>query len=54
MILEASVVFKELILEEHWVSSVGTYLWHWGAKTVGEGPKDTWKEEEEVFDSTEV
>ena len=37
-------------MEEHWVYSVSTYLWHYGGNTVGEGCKDKWKEEEEVFD----
>ena len=51
MISEASTFFKGRILEEHWVSSVSTYLWPWGVETVGEGSKDMWEEEEEVFDS---
>ena len=48
--LEALAVFKGLILEEHWVSSISTYLWTWGVETVGEGSKDKREEEEEVFD----
>ena len=51
-ILEASVVFKEISLEEHWVSSVSTYLWPWGVETMGGGSEDKWEEEEEVFDLT--
>ena len=34
-ISEASVVFMERILEEHWLSSISTYLWPWGVKTMG-------------------
>ena len=34
-ISEASSVFKEQIMEEHWVSSVSTHLWTWGVETVG-------------------
>ena len=41
-------------MEEHWVSSVSTYLLPWGVDTVGEGSEDKWEEEEEVFDSIEV
>ena len=52
-ILEASAVLKKQILEEHWVSSVSTYLWPWGIETVREGSKDMWEEEEEVFDLIE-
>ena len=40
-------------MEEHWVSSVSTYLWPWGVNTVAEGPEDKWEEEEEVFNSIE-
>ena len=47
---EASEVFKKLIPEENWVSSVRTHLWTWGVKAVGEGYEDKWEEEEEVFD----
>ena len=38
--------FQEQIMKEHWVSSVGTYIWPWWVKTLVEGPKDEWKEEE--------
>ena len=43
MILESSAVFREQILEEHWMSSASTHLWTWGAETVGEGSKDKCK-----------
>ena len=49
MISETLAVFKEQILEEHWMSSVITYLWPWGVKTVGELSKDKWEVEEEVL-----
>ena len=39
-ILEALAVFKERTMKEHWVSSVSTYIWHWGVKTVEEGSGD--------------
>ena len=52
MISEASAVFKERILEVHWMSSISTYLWTQGVETVGEGYTVNWKEEEEVFDPT--
>ena len=32
-------------MEEHWVSSISTYIWPWGVKTVGEGSEDNWEEE---------
>ena len=52
-ISEASEVFKEQIMEEHWVFSVSTYLWPWGVETVVEGSGYKWEEEEEVFDYIE-
>ena len=41
-ISEALAVFKERIMEEHWVSSVSTHLWPLGINTVGEGSRDKW------------
>ena len=51
LILEFSLVFKEQILEEYWVTSVIIYLWPSGVETVGEGSEHKWEEEEDVFDS---
>ena len=51
--MEALALFKERILEEHWVSSVSTYILPWGVQTLVEGSKDKLEEEEEVFDLTE-
>ena len=42
-ILEALEVFKELIMEEHLVSYVSTYLWPWGVDTLVEGYKYKWE-----------
>ena len=50
-VLVSLVVFKQLILEEHWWSRFGCYLWYWGVKAMGErgGTKYEWKEKEYMF-----
>ena len=44
-------VSHKLILEEHWLSRLSSYLWSWGIEAVGVGRvnKNKWKEEEDVF-----
>ena len=49
---ESSAVFKQLILEEHWLSGFSSYLWYWGSEAVVEVrcSKDKFKEEEDTLD----
>ena len=53
MVSENLSVFKQWILEEHWLSRFRSYLWSWGVNAVGEGRgyTDKWKEEEEALNS---
>ena len=49
--LESLAVFKQRILEEHWLYRLSSYLWSWGVEAVGErrGTQDKWKEQGKTF-----
>ena len=49
-LLEFLAVFKQLILEEHWLSRFISHLQSWGAEDMGEGggTKYKWKEKLEI------
>ena len=53
MVSKNPAFFKQLILEEHWLSRFSSYLLSWGINSVVERivNKYEWKSEEKAFDS---